>query len=296
MTGIKKNSKKKVSKKRSPRFDKGGISFGPPLILIIIAIFSFTLVGGMSMQLSPNKYSDDPEEKARLEALDQSGSQVIVTIPDSSDPNNLKMKTFSVVNACTASTVDVVLIIDHSSTMRGEKLVAAKEAAKSFVDTLSSNAASRFSLVIFDKIGERKTDLSHDVPTIKAAIDAIPESIYTCIQCGLKVANDHILPNKRPQVKSIGVLLTDGRGNHVNGVYTDSALANQKALEEAKNGNITNKTTYHTIGFGADEVPSFLQAVADGTDADTKGMYISTHNNPDMLKNAFSTIAASLCQ
>jgi Mg-chelatase subunit ChlD len=154
---------------------------------------------------------------------------------------------------------DVVLVLDASSSMEGEKLAAAKAAAGRFVDLLLPPARgdlpaarNQVAVVGFHAEAWLAAGLTADAALLHAAIDGLEMVEGTRIDHGLDVALDALWgPRHRPEHTPAIVLLTDGLQNGpVEPVY---ALA-----EEARGRG----TLLYTIGLGEDVDADFLARLA----------------------------------
>lgn len=276
-----KQRKKPYLRKRLMKFSKGSMSFGFFILFAVITVF-----GGVFFLKPPPSKNPNPTQ----------GYVLVTEAPEPSRPN-LQLKTIAFITVtpgplppnCSSVVSDTALIIDHSSTMVGTKLFKAKEAAKLFLDIVSTNPSSRVGLVSFSKFGTLLSGLTSDFVALKPLIDGIPESKNTCIQCGAKVGNDMMQAQARPDVKKAAVLLSDGKANHINGVV-DKANAVQAALDEVASGHSISGTVYYTIGFG-DGVNAMMQQAATLTGGTYH--FAPTENE---LAAVFLQIASSICQ
>ncbi len=169
---------------------------------------------------------------------------------------------------CSNVAADIMLVIDKSGSMSGAPLIAAKTAAKSFVDVVAANANNRVGVVSFSNDASTSLDspLTNSFSSVKTTIDFINSSGETCTQCGIKKANNEIAADKRNGIKNVVILLTDGRANRVSGSSTTDFDASSKAaLDEVIAGNTANQTVYFTIGLGKDIKADFLQQIANST-------------------------------
>lgn len=178
--------------------------------------------------------------------------------------------------SCPAVATDTVLIIDRSSSMK-EELSQAKTAAKLFVDQISTNTNNRVSLVIYDKNATVRQVLTSNFAAVKTAIDSITLGGGTCIQCGVKLANQEIVNNGRTGIKKAAILLSDGRANHVDGSGRDKTVAEAAALAEAKAGNTASGTVYFAIGLGDNVNASLMNNIA--TETGGKSYFSPTAND-----------------
>ncbi|MFQ5575123.1 MAG: VWA domain-containing protein, partial [Terriglobia bacterium] len=107
--------------------------------------------------------------------------------------------------------VDVVIALDRSLSMQGEKLQDAKNAAKQFVDQLSV-PEDQVALVSFSDTATLDKGLSTDVAGVKAAIDGMTAGNLTAIGEAINVARAEALgPSHRDFNVPTIVLLSDGQ-------------------------------------------------------------------------------------
>lgn len=153
---------------------------------------------------------------------------------------------------------DVVLVLDASSSMEGEKLAAAQAAAKQFVDIVLEREAgegedgSRLAVVGFNISAWLAQGLTPDKIAAKAAIDGLTMTPGTRIDHGLELAFAELegprhVPGHTPAI----VLLTDGLQNG----EPDPAFAIARAARAAG-------TLIYTIGLGDDVDAAFLETVS----------------------------------
>jgi uncharacterized protein YegL len=150
--------------------------------------------------------------------------------------------------------LNLCLVVDQSSSMRGDKLFALKNAARQVVDQLTSN--DFFSLVSFN---DRPTTV---VPctrvtsreTIKAQIDTIEAKGGTELAKGLLAGIQEMKPAIASTPLNHIILLTDGQ------TYGDADRCVQLGEEAAR-----NKIIIHPMGIGADWNEDLLETVAAKT-------------------------------
>ncbi|MDI9540330.1 MAG: Cna B-type domain-containing protein, partial [Bacillota bacterium] len=109
----------------------------------------------------------------------------------------------------TLLTSDIVLVIDTSGSMSGNKMTSAINAAKSFVDTLLPSETTRIGIVPFASEVGNVTQLTNQVGTLIDAIEALAAVGGTFTQAGVKQAEE-MLAASAADMKHI-VLLSDGR-------------------------------------------------------------------------------------
>lgn len=189
---------------------------------------------------------------------------------------------------CKLITNDIILTIDNSGSMKGNKLQEAKFAAKVFVGLLAINPENRIGLVVFNKTSTVMSALTEDYALLNAQIDRIGEASNTCIQCGVLDANKTMQTGLREDVKRSVVLLSDGKANHVNGQRNNNAK--QAALTEILKGYNDMGISYYTIAFGRDADLNYMMQIA----LQTKGMEFSSLDEKQ-LTQSFTQAATAIC-
>jgi len=144
--------------------------------------------------------------------------------------------------------VDVMLVIDVSVSMKGEKLNSTKVAAKTFVDRLNMTR-DRVGLVSFSTDATLRCSLTNNATTIKSQIDALNASGYTNIGGGISIANEEFVNHGRSDAVWVMILLSDGKANR--------PAPDEYAREYAVNQSECSKTLkskgvrIYTIGLGS---------------------------------------------
>jgi len=151
--------------------------------------------------------------------------------------------------------VDVMLVIDRSGSMAGQKLSAAKNAAKTFVDQLNSSY-DRSGLVSFNDHATLDQPLTFVQQDVKDEIDDMTAGGYTAIGDGILKALTELASNGREDAYLFEVLLSDGMNNR-------GTIPLEAAEDAAANGVII-----FTIGLGSDADGETLQEIADATGGD----------------------------
>jgi uncharacterized protein YegL len=107
--------------------------------------------------------------------------------------------------------VDVMLVLDTSNSMVGEKLEAAKAAAKSFVDQLNL-PDDQAGIVGFSTEATLAHELSGDAAALRAAIDGLSTNAGTRMDRGLELALAELQTDRHKDESTPAiVLLTDGQ-------------------------------------------------------------------------------------
>ncbi|MHA1872857.1 MAG: vWA domain-containing protein [Candidatus Heimdallarchaeaceae archaeon] len=175
--------------------------------------------------------------------------------------------------------VDIVLIMDRSGSMRGQKIEDAKDAAQNFVDKLDSQL-DRSGHVSFtygswwNYYARLDQELTHDKELVKQAIEEITASGTTAIDEGIYRANEELKENGRPGVPYVEILLTDGN-QMTEGDPLDAA-------QESADNNIV----IYTIGLGDDADEDLLKNIANITN----GKYYFAPTGDD-LEDIYTQIA-----
>lgn len=147
--------------------------------------------------------------------------------------------------------MDMVLIIDASSSMTGAKLSAAKDAAVTFLEAVSL-PNDQVGVVAFNEEATTVSELSGDRSVIEAAILGIASQPGTRIDRGLQRASEVLRIGARGGVHPmVTILLTDGRQTE------DPEQAQAEAHDLRDRG-----VRIYTIGLGQDVDAAFLREIA----------------------------------
>lgn len=294
-----------------------GFGSGVNLIMLgVVIVFGFTMVG-TQWPLMPGGVSENQKNSATIVDVDM--SHIASAEEEDGTQNTLQLKTFSGVirptagppeKTCNANNpVDVMVTLDYSGSMSGEKLKKAKEAAKSLVSVLETNPANKMGINSFNDSAKLYTPLTNQHTILKAIIDNLPSgSGRTCLKCGIDMANAEIAANSsaasvgtNSAAKRVDILLTDGNANRPLPEFG----AGQLALDAARQGYSQSGISYYTIGFGAESgTPlgggrSAAQARVNETllkqiSTETKGKYYYSPSDDD-LKYIFEDIGLIIC-
>jgi len=143
--------------------------------------------------------------------------------------------------------LDVILILDASTSMTGVKLAGAKAAAGAFVEMLSLGK-DRVGLVTFNASARLEIGLATDGTAFLAAVDGIVVAPGTRMDNGLGVALGTMLVDPRPEARPAMVILTDGRQDADPKAAIDAAAAVRRAGIELV-----------AVGLGGDADVHFLE-------------------------------------
>jgi len=176
---------------------------------------------------------------------------------------------------------DVVLVVDVSSSMAGEKLAAAKASLAAFADILRLEpGADRVALVDFATEASRVQGLTGDRAALRAAIDGLATRSGTRIGRGLAEAARLLEEDgpARPGTGRVVVLLSDGRQGEDDPAFDPRAVA----------ARLSDGATIFALGLGDDVDDALLTAIAgDPT------RYLATPD-ADGLEALYRRVAASL--
>jgi len=182
--------------------------------------------------------------------------------------------------ALTTAPVDIVLLLDHTGSMKGQKLADAKTASKTFVDLQGSN--NRVELISYEgspTVEVQFTSMTTDgKTTVKNAIDKLTEIDATDIYEAIEKANAEIETKGRDNVLLVEILLTDGRPTTGNTNEDD-------IVELAHSANVTGIRIY-TIGLGSDVNANLLGRIANATDG--KYYFAPTSSDLQQIYTAIS--------
>lgn len=151
---------------------------------------------------------------------------------------------------------DIVLVIDTSTSMSGDKLTRAVTAAGSFLDLVSPER-DRVGLMAFHA-NTRLTPLAAGLPAVRRDLAALEVAEGTRIDLALYETLREFYYNGRPEAAHVAILLSDGRPQP----GTDTAAREQAALMRDAYG-----VTLFVIGLGADADGALLRALAASPDA-----------------------------
>lgn len=159
--------------------------------------------------------------------------------------------------------LDIMIVLDRSGSMWGQKIADAKSAAKSFVDKLngtydqaglasfSTTATLDQQLLIMDNTNKT---------TLKNKIDSLVASGATNIGDAIRIATTELISSRgKSGAARVQILLSDGNPNRPTGVNP-----NQYAIDKAKEA-CRNNTVIYTISLGADANRTLMQIIANIT-------------------------------
>lgn len=152
--------------------------------------------------------------------------------------------------------VDVVLVMDKSGSMTGQKMDDAKNAAMYFCSLLYFNL-DQSSLVSFSSTADLDQELTPDhINTMTAILRLVAEG-GTAIGSGINVAQGELTSlRRRPEAEPVIVLLSDGRNTRGPDPIVEANIAKNQG------------TTIYAIGLGSGVNELLLKEIASDPDSE----------------------------
>lgn len=169
---------------------------------------------------------------------------------------------------------DVMLVLDNSGSMAGNKLTKAKAAACTFADEVMSITANevKLGLVNFETNAKLCSTLGSNKDTVKNAINGLRDGGGTNMSEGIKIATNEFSKSSAPN--KLMIVLGDG--------YPNSSSATKSAATAAKNAGIK----IVTIGYECNE--NLLKEIASDGGAG-KMYYKAAATATNVVKDLGST-------
>lgn len=136
--------------------------------------------------------------------------------------------------------LDIVLVIDQSGSMEGERLASAKGAAANFIERLDP-LTDRVSVVTFDDVGYVIQSFTSDFDAALGAIGGIASQGGTAIDQGLLTGYSQFTSDEARSAERVLILLSDGASN---------PAAAEAAAAQVRNDGIELVSV--AVGSGAD--------------------------------------------
>ncbi|MGG4554845.1 IPT/TIG domain-containing protein [Paenibacillus humicus] len=127
---------------------------------------------------------------------------------------------------------DVILIIDKSGSMAGDKIIAARDSAKGFIDLMDFNV-HRVGIVDYSSSNNVKVfPITTDANAAKAYVNTIQASGGTGTGYAIDAAVTELMREPREGAQPVIVLMTDGDATEPNGNAYEYALDRAAAAKE----------------------------------------------------------------
>jgi len=153
--------------------------------------------------------------------------------------------------------VDMVIVLDRSGSMAGQKLDDAKKAALNLIYDLSPS--DRFALVSYSNTATRLSSLQYVTPSsrerLRATISRISAGGGTNLGHGLHEGINMLASSNKTGNLGRVILISDGLANQ--GITNPNALGNMASVAAKKDLSIT------TVGLGYDFNEQLMTAIAD---------------------------------
>ena len=164
-------------------------------------------------------FSNDDNAGLSGQSISKGDSDFIVGLSALSSTSNLKEM------VKTSKPLDIVLVLDTSGSMSGNKMTNLKNAANSFIDATAKNNSgleqdqqTRLAIVQFASGAETKQNLNYvtdqNKQQYKNTINGFGASGATYAEEGLQQAQIVLNRNGRDDVQKIVIFFTDGEPNH----------------------------------------------------------------------------------
>ena len=234
------------------------------------AVISMALAGAMVMSLSTVALADEATVTKTQDNITVTKTAQWTTVDGKvQDENgnpyakiNFKVDTTKATTDVTSTVskggaTDVMLVLDTSGSMAGNKVEQAKKAAATFADEVMSITSNevKVGLVTFDNSAKLVAPLTKNKDTVKNALNGMRGCGGTLMSEGISVAQAEFAKSSAPN--KIMVILGDG--------YPNSTSRTKTSATTAKNAG----TKLVTIGYECNE--SFLKEIA--SDGGTGKMY-----------------------
>lgn len=171
-------------------------------------------------------------------------SDFLVSLSALSSTSNLKTM------VKTSVPLDIVLVLDTSGSMAGQKLTSLKNAANNFIDAtvdanegLDQSDQSRISIVTFASGSNVRQQLNYvtdqNVQQYKNTIRGLNANGATWAEAGLETAQNQLNSHPRQDAQKVVIFFTDGQPNHGNGFDNEVAAEAVNTAHAMKQSGVT---------------------------------------------------------
>lgn len=156
---------------------------------------------------------------------------------------------------------DIVSVVDLSRSMGGEKINEAKNATKSFIDSVLNAPENKMGLVGYETNVDDSNchDLSENAVSLKNKVDNWVISGWTCICCGINKGVEYLGISEH--IKGI-MIMSDGEANQQCSKQ-GTGNSKQDAVKAAENAFKNYDIKVYAVGFGSDADEITLQSIAN---------------------------------
>lgn len=176
--------------------------------------------------------------------VSKGNSDFLVSLSALSSTSNLKTM------VKTSVPLDIVLVLDTSGSMAGQKLTSLKNAANNFIDAtvdanegLDQSDQSRISIVTFASGSNVRQQLNYvtdqNVQQYKNTIGGLNASGATWAEAGLETAQNQLNSHPRQDAQKVVIFFTDGQPNHGNGFDNEVAAEAVNTAHAMKQSGVT---------------------------------------------------------
>ena len=174
-------------------------------------------------------------------------------------------------NQISHSPIDIVLVIDYSSSMKGEKLTNALKGLQEFGNELGSsfsNGVVKIGIVAYNRNVYSTNGFTNDMSQLENFLTNTAEShTGTFIQKGLYAAQDLFVNHSRAEAEKMLIHIGDGSANR-------SYLPTENATLHTNNGEITAFKDWHTDSYYTDFQTSSDKFNTSDNISDTNGTLV----------------------
>lgn len=178
------------------------------------------------------------------QTVSKGDSDFLVSLSALSSTSNLKTM------VKTSVPLDIVLVLDTSGSMAGQKLTSLKNAANNFIDAtadanegLDQSDQSRISIVTFASGSNVRQQLNYvtdqNAQQYKNTIRDLSANGATWAEAGLETAQNQLNSHPRQDAQKVVIFFTDGQPNHGNGFDNEVAAEAVNTAHAMKQSGVT---------------------------------------------------------